>query len=185
MTSPFFSGRLFAGAFAGGRFLLGVEVRIEFLQNLLAGLLDVDVQVLQHAGGDAVAFAQQAEQDVFGADVGVVERLGFLGREGEHLLDPRRVGDVADHLLVRPGADLLLDLHADGFEVEADLLQDIDGDALAQLDQAEQQVLGAHKVVVEAVSFLARQSQHLLRARREIVHGFVAHKSVWSRCDVD
>ena len=92
---------------------------IEFLQDFLAGLLDVDVQVLQHAGGDAVAFAQQAEQDVLGADVGVVERLGLLGGEREHLLHARRVGDVADHLLVGAGADLLLDLHADGFEVEA------------------------------------------------------------------
>ena len=55
------------------------------------------------------------------------------------------------------------------------LLQDIDGDALAQLDQAEQQMLGADEIVVEAVGFLARQRQHLLRARRKIVHGFFAH----------
>ena len=81
-----------------------------------------------------------------------------------------------------PGADLLLDFHADGLEVEAHLLEDIDGDALAQLDEAEQQVFGADKVVVEAVGFLARQRQHLLGARREIVHGFFAHTHT-SKCN--
>ena len=133
---------------------------------------------LSTSRGHAVAFAQQAEQNVLGADVSVIERLGLLGREREDLLHARRVGDVADHLLVGAGADLLLDLHADGFEVEAHFLEDIDGDALAQLDQAEQKMFGAEKVVVEPVGFLARQREHLLRARREIAHGFVAHTSI-------
>ena len=146
MTSPFFSGpcprlRLLAG-FGDGRFLAG-EIRIQFLQNFLARLLDVHVEVFQHLRGDAVAFAQQAEQDVFGADVGVIERLGLLGREREHLFHARRVGNVADHLLVGAGADLFLDLHADGFEVEPHFLEHVDGDALSQFDQAEQQVFGA------------------------------------------
>ena len=127
---------------------------------------------MQDARGDAVALAQQAEQNVLGADVGVVEGLGLLLRQGEDLLHARRVGNVADHLLVGAGADLLLDLQADGFQVEAHFLEHIDGDALAQLDEAEQEVFGADKVVVEPVGFLARQREHLLRARREIVHGF-------------
>jgi hypothetical protein len=29
--------------------------------------------------------------------------------------------------------------------------------------------------MIEAVGFLAREREHLLRARREIAHGFVAH----------
>ena len=82
---------------------------------------------------------KQAEQDVLGADVGMIERLRFLAGEREHLLHARRVGNVADHLRFRAGADLLLDLHADGLEVEAHLLQNVDGDALPELDQAEQQ----------------------------------------------
>ena len=76
---------------------------------------------------------------MLGADVGVVERLGFLGGERQHLLHARRVGNVADHLLIGTGADLLLDFHADGLEVEADLLQDVYRHALAQLDQAQEQ----------------------------------------------
>ena len=176
LTSPFFLGRLSPAALAGtAASSCAVKFGIEFLQDFLAGLLDIHVQVLQDAGGDAIAFAQQAEQDVLGADVSVVERLRFLGGEREHLLHARSVGNVADHLLIGAGADLFLDFHADGLEVETHLLEDIHRDALAQLDQAEQQVLGADKIVVEPVGFLARQRQHLLRARREIVHGFFAH----------
>ena len=115
------------------------EIRIEFLEDFVAGPLDIDVEVLQHARGDAFAFAEQAEQDVLGADVGMVERLGFLAREREDFFHARRVGNVADHLGFRAGADLFLDLHPDGLEIEPHLLQNVDGDALAELDQPEQQ----------------------------------------------
>ena len=119
-------------AFAGGK------IGIEFLEHFVAGALDVDLEGLEHARGHAVAFAQQAEQDVLGADVGVIERLGFLAGEREDLLHARRVGDVARHLGVRAGADLLFHLDADGLEIEAELLQHIDRDALPELDQPEQ-----------------------------------------------
>ena len=42
-----------------------------------------------------------------------------------------------------PVPTCFLDLHADGFEVQAHLLEHVDGDALAQLDQAEQKMFGA------------------------------------------
>ena len=96
--------------------------------------------------------------------------LGLFAGEREHLLHAWRVRNVADHFLIRPAADLLLDFHADGFEIEAHLLQHIYRDALAQLDEPEQKMLGAHVVVVETVGFFSGQSQNLLRARREVVH---------------
>ena len=151
------------------------EVRIEFLQNLLACHLDVHVEVLQHARRHAVTLTQQAEQNVLGADVSMIQRLGLLGGEREHFLHPRRVRNVTDHLLIRTGAHLLLDFHADGFQIEAHLLEHVHGDALAQLDQTEQQMLGANEVVVETIRLLARQGQHLLRPGRKIVHGFIVH----------
>ena len=163
------------GLFGNRAFFLSVKVRIELLQDLLAGLLDVHVEILQNPCGDAVAFAEQAEENVLGADIGVIERLGFLGGKGEHLLDARRVGDVADHLLIGAGANLFLDLHADGLEIEAHLLENVHRDTLSQLDEAKEQVLGTDKVVIEPVGFLARESEDLLRSRREIVHGFIAH----------
>ena len=173
LTSPFFSGP-FSPEAGDGRFL-GGKIRIQFLQCPLARLLDVHVQVFQNFRGHAVALAQQAEQNVFGADVSVIERLGFLGREREDFFHARRVGNVADHFLIGAGADFLFHGDADGVEVNAHALQHIDGDALPQLDQAEQQMLRAEEVVVETVGFLACQREHLLRARRKIAHGFIAH----------
>src|SRR5204863_9851804 len=96
---------------------------------------------------------------------------------GQHLLYSRGIGNVTDHLLIGAGADLLFDFHADGLQVKAEFLEDIDGDTLAQLDEAEQQVLGTHEIMVEAVSLLARQRQHLLCPWRKIIHRFIAHKT--------
>ena len=73
---------------------------------------------------------------MFGADVRMIERLRFLARKRQHFFNPRGVGNVPDHLGFRSGADLFLDFHADSLKVEAHLLQNIDGHALAQLDQA-------------------------------------------------
>ena len=53
--------------------------------------------------------------------------------------------------------------------------QNIHGDALPQFDEAEQNMLRAEIIMIEAVGFLAREREHLLRARCEIAHGFVAH----------
>ena len=177
----FLGGRLFR-AFAQRRVFGGLEVRVEFPQDFLARLLDINIEILEHARRDAVPLAQQTQQNVFGADVGVIQRLGFLGREGQNFFHARRVGDVSDHFLIGTRADLFFDFHPHGFEVEAHFLEHIDGDALSQLDQAEQEVLGADEIVVEPVGFLARQRQHLLRPRREIIHGFVTHSLRGSRC---
>ena len=107
---------------------------------------------------------------MFGADVIVVELLGFLLRKREDLLHARCVGNVADHLGLGSGANLLFHFHADGLEIEAHFLEDVDGDSLAQFDEAKKQMFRAHVVVVEPVRFFAGQREHLLRSRREIVH---------------
>ena len=50
------------------------------------------------------------------ADIGVIERPGFLPRKCERLLHARRIGNVADHFLVGAGTDFLFDGDADGVE---------------------------------------------------------------------
>ena len=65
------------------------ELGIELAQDLVARALDVDVEGLEDAGGDALALAQEAEQDVLGADIGMVERLRLLAGERQDLLHPR------------------------------------------------------------------------------------------------
>ena len=49
------------------------EIGVEFLEDLVAGALDVDFETFEHAGGHTLALAQEAKEDVLGADVGMVE----------------------------------------------------------------------------------------------------------------
>src|SRR5262249_25131123 len=58
---------------------------------------------------------------------------------------------------------------------ETQFLENINGDALTQFNQPEQQVLGSNEIVVEAVGLFARQREHLLRPGCEIIHRFIAH----------
>ena len=146
------------------------EIRIELAEDFVARPFDVDVEVFEDLGGHAVAFAQEAEEDVLGTDVGVAERLGLLAGEGKDLFHAGCVRNVADHLGLGTGADLFFDLHAHRLEVEAHFGQNVDRHALAQLDQAEQEVFGAHVVVVEPVGLLAGEGEDLLSSWREVVH---------------
>ena len=47
--------------------------------------------------------------------------------------------------------------------------------AVAFAQEAQQDVLGAHVIMMEAVGFFAGEREHLLGARREIVHRFLGH----------
>src|SRR5262245_34198617 len=112
---------------------------------------------------------------MLGADISMIERFGLFGGERQHLFDARRVRNIADHFLVRAGPDLLFDFRADGVQVEAHFLEHVHRDPLAEFDEAEQQVFGADKVVIEPVSLFPRQRQDLFRARSKVAHGFFAH----------
>ena len=100
----------------------------------------------------------------------MIERARLLAREREDLFHPRSVGNVADHLRFRAGADLLLDFHPNRFEVEPHLLQNVDGDALPELDQPEQEMLGPDVIMIEAIRFFAGEREDLLRPRCKIIH---------------
>jgi hypothetical protein len=55
----------------------GGEVRVEFAEYLVAGAVEVDLEILENLGGDALPLAEQSEQDVLGADVGMLEDILF------------------------------------------------------------------------------------------------------------
>ena len=67
----------------------------EHLDGLGAHLFQVDAQALQHAGGDAFALADQAQQQVLGADVVVVQATRLVHRQLDHLLGARRQANLA------------------------------------------------------------------------------------------
>ena len=166
-------GRILAGLVGGFR---GGGGRVDIREDLLAATLQVDVQFLQDAGGDALPFLEEAEQDVLGAHVGVAEAAGLGDGVGHDLLDAGRQRDRVGLLgLLGPGADLLLDGGAHVLEVEAHASEHVDGDAFAELDEPEQDVLGAHVVVVEATGLGPGQLHDLAGAGREIVVLVLVH----------
>src|SRR4029079_14702366 len=72
----------------------------EHADDLVADLLGVGVEVEQDPSGDALVLADEAEQDVLGADVVVTEGQRLAQRELQDLLRARRERDL-------PGRDLV------------------------------------------------------------------------------
>jgi G3E family GTPase len=134
----------------------------------VADLVEVDAERLEDTGGDPLALADEAQEQVLRADVVVAEPAGLVDRELDHPLRPRRQADLADD---RPVAapDDELDGGADLRQLDVHVLEDARGDALALADEAEQQVLGADVVVVEPLRLVLSKRQDLARAIRELV----------------
>jgi hypothetical protein len=123
--------------------------RAEQVEHLFADLFELEAEVHQHLGRHAVLLAEQAEQQVLGADVVVVEVAGLFDRVFDHLLGPRGLRQLAHGDHVGAALDELLDLQADLAQVDVEVLQHVGPDARSFLDQAEQDVLGADVFVVE------------------------------------
>ena len=167
--SPFGAGGCGWAADCRRRLLLR-HLGAEEAQRLRLRGVEVDARVGQNLRGNALLFAQQAEQQVLGADVAVAQIAGFAHGELEYFLGARRIGEIGSGrgcglTLLHGLLDLLLNL----VEVDAEVLEDGGGDTLALADEAEQDVLGAHVFVMEAGSFLARHREDLPHPLSEVV----------------
>src|SRR5690606_25390355 len=131
-------GGLFVAA--DGDLLLALVAR-EQLDDLLAHAVEVGAELHEHLGGDALTLADEAEQDVLGADVAVAELQRLAQAQLEHLLGARGERDVAGRLLL-PLTDDVLHLFAHRVERDAERLERLGGNALTLVDEAEQDVLG-------------------------------------------
>ena len=106
---------------------------------------------------------------MFGPDVVVTEVACFLEREFNNLLRARGERDLHRGLHCGARLDDLLDLATDLLEIDRHGLEDIGGDALALLDEAEQDVLGTDVLVVEALRLAAGEAHDLAGAFSEAV----------------
>ena len=97
--------------------------------------------LVQNLGGKALLFAQQAEQQMLGADVLVVQPLGFLGAIGQHALAlvAQRQIDRGRNLLADGG--VAFDLLANRFDRRVGAQKAI-RQRLVFAQQAQQQMLG-------------------------------------------
>ena len=134
-------------------------IAMQELDDLLAHAVQVGAELHQHLRGHAVALADQAEQDVLGADVVVAELQRLAQRQLEYLLGPRRERDVPGRRLLAL-ADDLLDLLPHGVQADPQRLEGLGCDALALVDKAEQDVLGTDVVVIEHPGFFLRQDNN-------------------------
>ena len=116
----------------------------------------IGAELDEHLRGDALALADEAEQDVLGADVVVAELQRLAQRQLEHLLRSRRERDVPGRRRAAL-ADDLFDLVADGLERDAQALERLGGDAFTFVDETEQDVLGADVAVAQQPSFFLGQ----------------------------
>ena len=165
---------------AGGRALR------QDADDLVADLVEVDAERLEDAGGDALALADEAQEQVLRADVVVAEPAGLVDRELDHALRARRQADLADDRPVA-AADDELDGGPDLGQLDVHVLEDARGDTLALADEAEEQVLRADVVVVEPLRLVLRKRQDLARAIRELVEAvhrverlFPCERSGWA-----
>ena len=132
----------------------------EHADDLVADLLGVGVEVEQDARCDALVLADEAEQDVLGADVVVAQAQCLAECELEHLLSARGERDLPGrHFLAR--ADDAHDLRAHALHSDVEGLEDTSRKSLLLAQQAEQDVLGADVVVLERSRFLLRENDDL------------------------
>ena len=149
--------------------VLTVVVGPEELQHLFAHALAIDAELGQHVRGDAFALADQPQQQVFGADVVVAEQPRLFDGQLQHALGARRERNLADGERAAGALDHVLHRLLDLFEVQLELREHLGRDALALAHDAEQQVLGADVVVLEARRFVTRVVDDLAHALRETI----------------
>jgi hypothetical protein len=130
--------------------------------DLAAGPLQVGAQLDQHPRRQAVPLPDQAQQQVFGANVVVVELAGLFVGQVDHPLGARRELHVLAEAAVTPG-NLSLDVGADAAQGHPEPVQDAGGDAVALAHQAQQQVLRADVVLTQAGGFFLREEHHAPR----------------------
>src|SRR6266516_3147849 len=112
-----------------------------------------DAEFGEHLGADALAFADEAEEQMLGTDVVVVELQRLAQRQLHDLLGTRRKGDVPARLVLT-GFDHRLDLVADHLQGHAEALERPRDHALPLMDQPEEQMLGTDVVVLEEACLL-------------------------------
>ena len=130
------------------------------LDHLLANPGLIGAHLHEHLGRDPLALSHQAEEDVLGPDVVVPELERLAQRQLEHLLRPRRERDVP-----RPGASppwpMISSTRARvRSSVDPERGQGRRRDAVALVDQPEEEVLGADVVVVEQARLFLGQDDH-------------------------
>ncbi len=138
------------------------------VDDLVADLVEVDPQALEHPRRDALALAHEAEEEMLGADVVVAQAARLVDGELDDPLRPGGQADLSDDRAVAASDDEL-DRGPDLGQLDVHVLEHARRDALALADEAEEEMLGPDVVVVEALRLVLGEGQHLPRSIGELV----------------
>ena len=127
------------------------------VEHFFADIFQFQSQVHQHLSGDAFLLAKQAEQNVLGPHVAVIQIPSLFHRVLDDLLRSGRLRQLAHGHHFWTALHQLLDLQANLAKVDFQVLEHVGGHAATFLDQSEQDVLGTDVLVVESLSLLIGQ----------------------------
>ncbi len=115
---------------------------------------------------------------MLGADVAVIQVTRLGHRQLEDLLRARRIRKIGPGRLAGFSfLDRLFDLLLDVVQLDAEVLEHLSGDSFTLANQTEQNVLGAHILVVQARRLLAGHREDFAYAFGEVV---AVHRSLTS-----
>ena len=127
--------------------------------ELVANLGELEAALLENFRGEAFFFAQQTEEQVFGADVLVAEALGFfsgVGQDALALVGERKIDGSGD-LLANGCVGLNLLAYGLNRGMRA---QETVGEGLVFAQKSEQQVLGFDIGRTELAGLIAREEDN-------------------------
>src|SRR5215472_13286423 len=143
-----------------------------------ADFVEFHTEIAEHLGRDPVALADQTQQQMLGADIIMVEALGFFLCEAQHLASPLRKfleSFVAGFLMQVSSSVVIAALtqHLEGLglhllQIHTQALQDVHTDTIPFPDQTQQQMLGADITMVKMLCFIGGELDHRSDARSQL-----------------
>ena len=159
------------GRLAGALGLLGRRRGARLGQHpddLVADLVQVHAQRLQDPRRDALALADESQQQVLRADVVMAQPAGLVDGQLDDPLRARGQTDLAHYRPVTPPDDEL-DSGPHLGQLDVHVLEHARSHALALADESQEQVLRADVVVVEPLRLVLGKRQDLACAISELV----------------
>ena len=139
--------------------LLRRSLLLRHAGQLFANLRQLEAALLQDLRGEALLLAQQAQQQMLGADVLVAQPLGLLGRIGQDALALVRKRQVDRGRDLFANGGVRLNLLADRLHRGVGA-QEAVGQRLVLAQQAQQQVLGLDIGRAELAGLIPREEDY-------------------------
>ena len=133
--------------------------------NLCTHIVQCYTQVCQDIPSYAFPFPQQAQQQMFGANI----IIRFLQGVFEHFFSPRRLRQLAGGYIIRTFSATPFHLEGHTPQINPKILQDRSPCAFAVSNQAQKDVFRTDKLMIKSPSFLVSQLHNLPALPREFV----------------